>query len=208
MFDKKMISDMPKITELGGENVRKGFLDYDDFRVLLGHVEGEDVKDITEFLYLSGWRSGEAKNLRWSWINAENTMVELPAEFAKSKEPRLLPLIGGLAAVIERRMRLRRVGVPWVFHRNGRQMKTFRRAFNKAAAAFLNGLDKDAREKYPAMLVPHDLRRSAVRNFRLSGLSLDEGMALSGYKTAHVYHRYSIQSPTDRQKSMAKWPSI
>jgi len=52
--------------------------------------------------------------------------------------------------------------------------------------------------------LPHDMRRSAVRNFRRSGLSEKEGMALSGHQTSSIYRRYSIISEEDLIESMKR----
>jgi hypothetical protein len=43
----------------------------------------------------------------------------------------------------------------------------------------------------------HDLRRSAIRNFRHSGMSEGEAMARSGHKTASVFRRYDVISSKD-----------
>ena len=53
-------------------------------------------------------------------------------------------------------------------------------------------------------LVPHDMRRSVVRNFRKAGLSESEGTMLSGHKTNSVYRRYDIIDEQDLRESMAK----
>ena len=46
------------------------------------------------------------------------------------------------------------------------------------------------------------MRRSAVRNFRRSGLSEHEGMKLSGHQTDSVYRRYDIISDEDLIEAM------
>ena len=43
-----------------------------------------------------------------------------------------------------------------------------------------------------------------MRNFRKSGLSESEGMALSGHKTSSVYRRYDIISDDDLTESMKR----
>jgi hypothetical protein len=48
------------------------------------------------------------------------------------------------------------------------------------------------------------MRRSAVRNFRRSGLSEQEGMALSGHQESSIYRRYSIISEEDLIESMKR----
>ena len=94
---------------------------------------------------------------------------------------------------MERRTKCRRLDCEYVFHRNGKSIKSFRKAFKAAA--------KDV--GYPALL-PHDIRRSAVRNFRKSGLSEDDGMMLSGHRTRSVYVRYNIRDEQDAINAMDK----
>jgi integrase len=189
MFEKRMISTMPVIKLFEGENVRKGFIAVAEFNAVLEKMPDVDARDLAEFLYHSAWRSGEAMALQWSWI--DGNMIRLPAEIAKNKKARPLPLTGNLMEVIERRRKLRRLDCPYVFHRNGRPIKSFRKGFKTAAK--LAGSDG---------LLPHDTRRSAVRNFRRSGLSESEGMALSGHRTNSVYKRYDIISDDDLMESM------
>jgi site-specific recombinase XerC len=193
MFEKKMISEVPVIKLFELHNARRGFLDIGEFAALLESIRSPDVRDIVEFLYNSGWRSNEARELRWAWIDLSTNMIRLPGEFSKSKEPRMLPLTGALADVIERRLRLRRLDCEFVFHRKGKPIRQFYKAFKAAA-----------REIGMPGLLPHDMRRSAVRNFRRAGLSEHEGMALSGHKTNDVYERYNIISESDLTESMAK----
>jgi integrase len=191
MFEAGMISTVPVIKLFAGENVRKGFVNVADFNALLEKIGDQAARDIIDFLYNSGWRSAEAKAFEWPWI--DGNMARLPAQFSKSKKARALPLTGALMDVIERRKKSRRLDCPYVFHRNGRQIKSFRKAF-KAAAKEIG---------YPDLL-PHDMRRSAVRNFRKAGLSEHEGMKLSGHQTDSVYRRYDIISDDDLTAAMEK----
>jgi integrase len=120
-------------------------------------------------------------------------MIRLPAGFSKSKKARALPLTGALMNVIERRLKVRRLECEFVFHRKGKRIAAFAKAFKAAAARI--GM---------AGLLPHDMRRSAVRNFRRSGLSEHEGMAPSGHKTDSVYRRYDIIAEDDLMESMVR----
>jgi Phage integrase family len=103
----------------------------------------------------------------------------------------VLPLTGELAALIERRWQARvLVGAdgsttlsPLVFHREGRPIGDFRKAW--ATATNAAGL--------PDLLF-HDLRRSAVRTFERSGITQATAMKLTGHKTAAVYRRYAVTS--------------
>jgi integrase len=192
MLNAGDISAIPAVIELlHGENVRKGFIAPAEFATLAENIPDTDVRDLVEFLYNSGWRSDEGKKLEWSEVDLKNNMIRLPAEKSKSKKPRSLPVIGALAEVIQRRLEARRLDCPFVFHRGGKQIASFRKVF-KAAALAASMPD----------LVPHDMRRSAVRNFRRAGLSEHEGMKLSGHETDSIYRRYDIISDEDLTESM------
>src|SRR5262245_22841230 len=120
MFQKKMISEAPVIEMFEIDNARQGFLDVGEFGALLENIRSQDVKDIVEFLYNSAWRSNEARQLRWAWIDLRTNMIRLPAEFSKSKKARALPLTGALFDLIQRRLKVRRLDCEHVFHRKGK----------------------------------------------------------------------------------------
>jgi integrase len=192
MLKARDISAIPAVIELlQGENVRKGFIAPGDFAALLEKIPDTDVRDLVAFLYNAGWRSGEGKSLEWSELDLNSNMIRLPAEKTKSKKPRNLPMIGALLEIIQRRLEKRRLDCPYVFHRKGKRIASFRKAFKAAA-----------KEAGIAGLVPHDMRRSAVRNFRRAGLSENEGMKLSGHEIDSIYRRYDIISDDDLTESM------
>ena len=53
-------------------------------------------------------------------------------------------------------------------------------------------------------LIPHDLRRSAVRNLERSGVPRTTATALVGHETESIYRRYAIQDETKLKEGAVK----
>jgi integrase len=79
--------------------------------------------------------------------------------------------------------RLKKAGqiVPLVFHREGERIKDFRKAWEAACEA----------AGCPGH-IPHDFRRTAVRNLERAGVPRSAAMAMVGHKTEAIYRRYAI----------------
>ena len=87
--------------------------------------------------------------------------------------------------------------VPFVFHRAGRQIKWYRKAWNSACK----------RAGVEGRLV-HDLRRTAVRNLERAGVARSVAMKLTGHKTEHVFRRYAIVAERDLVDGTAKLATL
>jgi integrase len=81
----------------------------------------------------------------------------------------------------------------FVFHREGRPIKSFRTAWKLACT----------RAGLEGRLV-HDLRRTAARDFRRQGASEGEIMKLCGWKTRAMFDRYNIIDEIDLAQAVAK----
>jgi integrase len=189
----------PYIPMLEENNARQGFLDRGGFPALRNELP-DYLKDPVSFLYLSGWRSGEMKSLEWRDVGAE--AIRLRAEKSKNKKPRVLPLRKELAEIIERARETRRPDCVFVFHEDKKPIGDFRKSWrNACVAAGLGYFEKigegrTAKKIYHG-LVPHDLRRSSVRNMLADGIREKVAMELSGHKTRSVFDRYHIVSEDD-----------
>lgn len=87
--------------------------------------------------------------------------------------------------------------IPTVFHRHGAPIKDFRAAW--LAACTRAGL---------VGKIPHDFRRTAVRNLERAGVSRSVAIQLTGHKTESVYRRYAIVAGADLREGVAKLATL
>jgi integrase len=169
--------------------VRKGFFTREQVETLCTHLPAA-IGDMVLFLFFSAWRVGEARRIEWKHYSREDGSICLPAEFSKNKQPRLLPITGELASIIERSLKARRLDCPYIFHRNGQRVRDFRKLWAKACKAIgVSGR------------IVHDLRRSGVKHLIDSGVDPHTVMAFSGHRTASMLRRYHIIDLDDLRRA-------
>jgi len=192
----------PPLPTIRVNNARTGFFSDAEVQRVIANLPAY-LQTIVEAAYITGWRRGELIRLQWSQVDWESGSMRLERGTTKSGEPRSFPFSAHprLTALLqEQRERTDAVErandslCPWVFHRNGQQVKgwyydAWRTACKKAGV--------------PERLL-HDLRRSAVRNLVRAGVSEQVAMTLTGHKTRSVFDRYHIVSSTDQLEAVRK----
>jgi integrase len=58
------VASRPYFPSIEVRNTRAGFFEWDEFVATLSHLP-EEARAVAEFLYLTGWRKGEALQLQW-----------------------------------------------------------------------------------------------------------------------------------------------
>jgi integrase len=129
----------------------------------------------------------------WSWFTLRieggavtGGSVRLPGAVTKNKQPLPLVLTGQLLALVARRWALRVAECPYVFHRDGREIRDFRALWMAACEAV--GV---------AGLLFHDLRRSGARNHRRAGVAEDVIQRIGDWKTRSMFARYNVVDERD-----------
>jgi integrase len=141
-------------------------------------------------LAVTGWRSGEILALTWNQVDRQAGVIRLAT--SKTGEGRVLPLVGELAALLERRWGRRALGSPWVFHRRGKPVRWFRGAWLAACKAA--GL--------PDKLF-HDFRRTAARDLIAAGHDYKAAMSVTGHRTMSTFLRYQIVDTRQTASALA-----
>ncbi len=190
----------PHVPHLQENNVRQGFFEEAAFHSVLRHLPHE-VKPVATFAYITGWRIlSEILPITWAQVDFKGGVVRLEPGTTKNREGRTFPMFPEFRALLEAQraytdaiQRERGCIIPCVFHRDGKQIKSFRRSWQKACV--LAG--------QPGRL-PHDFRRTAVRNMVRKGIPERVAMQLTGHKTRAVFERYNIVSEGDLQEAGRK----
>lgn len=176
-------------------NARQGFLAKADLDALIAALP-DYLQDMTRFAALTGWRLGAIRSLTWEDVDLAERTIRLRPEHDKAGTGLLIPLEGELWEIVARRYegRSREPFTSHVFHGNGgRAIGDFRKAWESACQN--TGL--------PGLLF-HDLRRTAVRNYRLAGVDPDVIMRCVGHKTQAMLTRYNITDMTDLRDAQRK----
>jgi integrase len=186
--DGQKIQRAPKIKALDENNVRTGFFEREQLEAVRRHLR-EPLRPVVTFAYITGWRvPSEVLPLTWRQVDSKAGTIRLEPGTTKNDEARMFVMTPELRSVLEAHRNAtetlqRKTGriIPNVFHRRGKPIRDFRGAWSKACeAAGIPGR------------IPHDFRRTTVRNLERAGVPRSVAMKMVGHKTEAVYRRYAI----------------
>lgn len=188
------LAHVPEIDIPDPKNARRGFFEQDELEAVLEHL-APVYHPVVRFGYLTGWRiRSEVLPLTWRQVDFTAGTVRLEPGTTKNAEGRVFPFdaLPALAALLDALQRTREG--PRVFHDAGRPIgyRSFLDAWNAACQAA------------EVLRIPHDLRRTAVRNLERAGVARSVAMQLTGHKTEAVYRRYAVVAEQDLRDGVAK----
>ncbi len=193
------LAAVPLFEIVNPHNARQGFFEADDFEAMVAQLPAA-YQPVARFAYLTGWRTcSEVLPLRWAQVDHRAGTVRLEPNTTKNDEGRLFPfgVLPALVALV--REQHTHANGPWVFHQDGKRigyedyLRTWRRACDAA----------ECRDR-----IPHDLRRTAVRNLERAGVSRSVAMKLTGHRTEEVYRRYAIVAEADLREGVKKLAQV
>lgn len=199
----------PHFAMLREDNVRTGFFEPHEYSSVLKHLP-EELCPVITFAYVTGWRiASEVLPLEWRQIDFDAGEVRLDAGTTKNGDGRVFPMTAELRTILKaqsaERDRLKKAGLieRRVFFRmvaegRGGDLKPKPiRSLNKAWRAACLAAGCPGR-------IPHDLRRTAVRNLVRAGVPERVAMQLTGHNTPSVFNRYNITSPNDLREAVRR----
>jgi integrase len=203
----------PHIELLDENNARQGFFEPDQYRDVLKHLP-DDIRPVVSFAYITGWRvKSEVLTREWRHVDFQAGEVRLEPGTTKNKEGRTFPFTRELRSLLEKQLaeheQLKKKGynVPWVFFR----MVADERGGNKhpqPIKTFIKAFKTACRKAGCPGRIPHDLRRTAVRNLERASVPRSVAMKLTGHKTESVYRRYAIADERDLRVAVERLEAI
>lgn len=200
----------PHVPMLEESPARSGFFEPDQIAAVRSHLPAA-LQPIAQFAYVTGWRvPSEVLPLEWRQVDFAAGEVRLDPGTTKNRDGRVFKMTRDLRAMLtaqravadQAQRECDRI-IPWVFFRmvaEKRDGKKKPRRVLSLTKAWKNA----CREAGCPGRIPHDLRRTSVRNLVRAGVPERVAMTLTGHKTRSVFERYNIVSETDLTDAAAK----
>jgi integrase len=165
---------------LDEHNIRDRVLTSEEFQRMLD-ASPEFLKPILHCAFHTGMRRGEILELTWDRVDLKADFIRLKETDTKTDGARSIPIGRELGEVLRHLpIALDSQGkrVPYVFTRNGQQVKSIKRVFMRVRQK--TGITN---------AVFHDFRHTATTNLRRAGVDALTAMKITGHKTMAVFKR-------------------
>jgi integrase len=192
------VDKVPYIPMLRENNIRKGFIEHQDF-IALHALLPDYLKGFVSFAYRVGWRFSEITGLQWDQVDLDEGIVRIEPGESKNDEARIIYLDKELKDIFKSQMELKEKTEEGIKDGSDKKVKyvfpgreciekitTIRKAWRTAC--------KDAGIEGKLF---HDFRRTAARNLTRSGTQETVAMKILGHRTRSIFDRYNISSQND-----------
>ena len=195
-----LLTTRPYLPLLAEQHVRTGFFERDELDRMTQHLPAS-MRGIAAFAFITGWRTpSEILPFEWRQVDLVAGEVRLDPGFTKNGDGRVFPITRELRHVLDGQQRI------------AAQLQRERGLIPRYVFCFITGKKAGQRMSESAFLhqwwrarvlagcpgrIPHDFRRTAVRNLVRAGVPERVAMQLTGHKTGAVFERYNITSPND-----------
>ena len=159
------------------------------------------MRGIAAFAFVTGWRTpSEILPLEWRQVDLKAGEVRLDVGATKNGEGRVFPVTIELRRILNAQQAIAQV----VKREHGtipRQVFCFTTGAKAGQGVTEGAYNKAWRKARIAAgcpgRIPHDFRRTAVRNLVRAGVPERVAMQMTGHKTRAVFERYNIGSEGD-----------
>src|ERR1700730_7274102 len=184
---------LPAFPRLKENNVRKGFLEDDQYGKLAAAASQLWLRALLEVYHTYGWRKSELLNLHVRQVDLRARTIRLDQGATKNDDGREITMTDTVHTLLAQCVQ-GKGPADFVFTReDGKPVRDFRKAWrNLCAAAGVSGL------------LVHDMRRTGARNFRRAGIPESVIMKIGGWKTRSVFERYNIVDQRDCKDALQK----
>jgi len=184
---------LPKFPKLTEDNIRKGFLEDEQYKKLIGYCPDVWFRALVEMGRTYGWRVSELINLRVKQIDLQARTIRLEPGTTKNKDGREVTMTSAVHELLVQCLTDKSPDDPVFTRPDGTAVRDFRDIWGKATDA----------AGVPGLLF-HDLRRTAARNLRRAGIAEGVIMKIGGWRTRSVFERYAIVSQADIADALKK----
>jgi integrase len=211
---------MPSFPHMKENNVRKGFLEDEQFRALVTDAELW-FRALVECGRTYGWRVSELIGMRVEQVDLVQKVIRLEPGTTKNNDGREVFMTDTVRALLSLCVQGKAPDAQVFTRPNGSPVRDFRVTWERACTRIGVGetlcadcsepMDsgkacpkcKSQRSAYSGLIF-HDLRRTAARNLRRAGIPETVIMKIGGWRTRSVFERYAIVSRTDIADAMRK----
>ena len=194
-LENEKVKTPPRIRMLEEKNTRVGFLSSKDRDALAQACSGAGLwmRTIFEIGVTLGWRRSELINLRVRQVDLSAGSIRLEPLSTKNSEGRECPMTPTIRRLLTECVRGKAPGDRVFTRENGSPVLDFRSTWDRCCA-----------EAGVPQLLFHDLRRSATRNLRNSGVPEGVVQKIGGWRTRSMFDRYSIIDQSDVTDALLK----